>query len=268
MKLCFSTIGCPGWSWEEVFATSKDLGMQGIEVRGVRDQIYAPKAEAFLPENRAATMDALNRAGMMIPCLTSGSCLSGDEQAALAEARDYIDLASAIGTKYIRVMIESTPDSKGEVDIARARELYAQILDYAAPKGVYPLIETNGVLADSSVMARFIKEVGRDDAFVLWDIHHPYRFFGEKPEYTMKNLEGLIKHVHVKDSAMEGGKVAYRMVGYGDVPIFDALRALNSSGYDGFISLEWTKRWMPTLEEPGIVFPHFFYYMQYLKNQL
>ena len=37
MKLSLSTLGCPGWSWNEIFATAKDLGMNGIEVRGVAD---------------------------------------------------------------------------------------------------------------------------------------------------------------------------------------------------------------------------------------
>ena len=35
MKTAFSTLGCPGWSWDEIFATAKDLGLDGIEVRGV-----------------------------------------------------------------------------------------------------------------------------------------------------------------------------------------------------------------------------------------
>lgn len=40
MKLSLSTLGCPGWSWNEIFATAKDLGMNGIEVRGVANEMF------------------------------------------------------------------------------------------------------------------------------------------------------------------------------------------------------------------------------------
>ena len=35
MKLSFSTLGCPEWSWNEILATAKDMGFDGIEIRGV-----------------------------------------------------------------------------------------------------------------------------------------------------------------------------------------------------------------------------------------
>ncbi len=242
--------------------------MQGIEIRGIRDEIYAPKNTPFLPERRAETLETLARVNLTIPCLTSGANLSGDADAALREARAYIDLAQAIGTPYIRVMIEDTPNPDHPVDLGAAAALYQQMLDDAKDKNVCPLIETNGVLADSTQMLAFLKDVDRANAFVLWDVHHPFRFFGEAPAQTAAMLDGLIRHTHVKDSVMEGGKVVYRMIGYGDVPILDALRALHKRGYDGFVSLEWTKRWMPSLEEPGIVFSHFLHYMRYLETQI
>lgn len=35
MKISFSTLGCPRWSWREILATACDLGYGGVEVRGV-----------------------------------------------------------------------------------------------------------------------------------------------------------------------------------------------------------------------------------------
>ena len=35
MKLSFSTIGCPAYSWVDIYPMAKDLGFDGIEVRGV-----------------------------------------------------------------------------------------------------------------------------------------------------------------------------------------------------------------------------------------
>ena len=142
------------------------------------------------------------------------------------------------------------------------------MLDYAKDKDVFPLIETNGVLADTKVTAAFINSLNRNNAFVLWDIHHPYRVFKESAEVSAKNLEGLVKYTHVKDSVLQNGDVKYRMMGYGDVPVLDCLKQLNKTGYDSYISFEWVKRWQPDLSEPGIVFSHFVNYMNYLLKQL
>ena len=39
-------------------------------------------------------------------------------------------------------------------------------------------------------------------------------------------------------------------------PIF-AIKGLKSIGYDGYITLEWVKRWQPELAVPGIVFARY-----------
>ena len=56
MKLAFSTLGCPGWSWDEIYATAKDLGMAGIEIRGIENEMFAPKTKPFRKENIAQTV--------------------------------------------------------------------------------------------------------------------------------------------------------------------------------------------------------------------
>ncbi|MEF9852645.1 MAG: hypothetical protein RR787_01525 [Hydrogenoanaerobacterium sp.] len=66
MKIAFSTLGCPGWSWDEIFATAKDLGFDGIEIRGVGSEIYAPKIKQFLPQNLDNTMQRLKNGGLQI----------------------------------------------------------------------------------------------------------------------------------------------------------------------------------------------------------
>jgi fatty-acyl-CoA synthase len=34
MKLAFSTLGCPEWTWTEIYPMAYDLGYSGIEIRG------------------------------------------------------------------------------------------------------------------------------------------------------------------------------------------------------------------------------------------
>ena len=109
--------------------------------------------------------------------------------------------------------------------------------------------------------------VESDSVGALWDMHHPYRFAGESPEQTVQNLGAYIKYTHIKDSVMENGKVSYRLMGEGDLPVDAMMRALRSINYEGYVSLEWLKQYMPDLRNAGIVFPHFANFMaQYLAQ--
>ena len=72
----------------------------------------------------------------------------------------------------------------------------------------------------------------------------------------------------MKDSAEEDGKICYKMMGEGDLPIHEAMLALQSINYEGYISLEWVKRWASDLSDAGVVFPQFENYMnKYIKKQ-
>ena len=269
MKLAFSTLGCPNWQWKEIFATAKDLQIDGIEIRGIENEIYAPKVRVFDDANYKGTLQQLDDAGLVLTQLTSGATLGMPDSATAGrqEAMDYIDMAAKLGVPYIRVMISPQPGPE-PVDMEGARKLYQELCEYAKPKGVCVLVETNGVLADSRVMREFIADGDPDSSGVLWDIHHPYRFFNESPEFTFRHIGKYVKNTHVKDSVYKDGKISYRMMGYGDVPVFDALKILKAAEYHGFITLEWVKRWNKELQEPGIVFYHYVSYMKYLMEQI
>ncbi len=269
MKLAFSTLGCPDWSWDEIFATAKDMRIDGIEIRGVGKEMYAPHCKIFNRENAPATMERMAASGMEFSALTSGVTLGMPDSREKHEQEviDYIELAARLHIPYIRVMISPRPEPE-EINWEQAKALYVAWSKLAGEKGVCLLVETNGVLADSSKMSEFMEGVDPNSTGVLWDVHHPYRFFEESPYDTYEKIGKYVKYVHVKDSVMQNEKVAYRMMGYGDVPIFDSLKVLKEGGYDGFITLEWVKRWNQELQEPGIVFYHYANYMEYLVQQL
>ena len=41
----------------------------------------------------------------------------------------------------------------------------------------------------------------------------------------------------------------------GVVPLQEAYTALKHAGYDGYISLEWEKKWHPEIDEPEVALP-------------
>lgn len=262
MKTCFSTLGCPGWSFTEIISFASDIGFGGIEIRGVMDEMFVPAIDELSPDKIDATKQRIESLSLSIPCLTS-ACNLNDENV-IEAAKAYVDTASAIGAPYLRLLGDAGPAPSDGVRMKVLSFNLSEIADYAKSKGVMPLIETNGFFAKTRVLAALLGELGHDNIGVLWDIHHPYRFFGERPCYTVKHIGKYIKHVHVKDSVSDGKNVRYKMLGEGDVPVKDAIKELRAIGYEGFYSLEWVKRWDLSLEEPGIAFVQFKEYMDAL----
>ncbi len=258
MKLAFSTLGCPDFSWVDICSMAKDLGFRGIEVRGLGSEISAVRAQPFTEAQLPETVKKLSELRLEIPCLTSGCCLKFAENAEKnhAEIVQYIMLASKLGTPYIRILADLEPHTTGEVDDDVVLAALRRLVPVAEEKGVTLLLETNGVYADTARLCRLLDHAASDAVAALWDMHHPYRFAGEEPGKTVQNLGAYIKYVHIKDSVVEDGSIRYRMMGEGDLPVDDMMLALRSINYDGYISLEWVKRWADDLDDAGVVFPN------------
>ena len=66
-------------------------------------------------------------------------------------------------------------------------------------------------------------------------------------------------YAHIKDSVPfdRRGKDNYRytLLGEGDIPLREAMSCLRSGDYDGYLTVEWEKRWYPELAEPELAFP-------------
>ncbi len=263
MKLSFSTLACPDFSWTEIYSMAKDFGLNGIEVRGLGKDLSAVKARPFEKENALSTVKKLNELGLEVSCFSTGFSLKDkeNEEKNVAELKEYIDLAYTFSTPCIRVLGDLEPKPCGEVDDGYIVGVLRRVAPYAAEKNVTLVVETNGVFADTLRLRRLLDAVGSPAVAALWDVHHPYRYMGETPAQTVENLGGYIRHVHIKDSVVEDGKLRYVLMGEGDMPLEEAIGALKSIGYDGYISLEWVKRWANELCDAGIVVPQFANFM-------
>ena len=270
MKISFSTLACPDFSWADIYSMAKDLGFHGIEVRGLGDDIFAVNARPFTDAQLPKTVEKLNSLGLEIPCLASGCGLKfkEDYDRNISEITQYIVLAKKLGTPYIRVLGDLHPQPEGEVDDEFVVSTLKLLGTIAQGFGVCLLVETNGVYADTKRLRALLDKVGMPSVAALWDMHHPCRYAGESARQTVENLGSYIKYVHVKDSIVKDGKCEYRMMGEGDLPILEMLDALVGIGYDGYISLEWVKRWANELSDAGIVFPQFSHYMQNYMESL
>jgi fatty-acyl-CoA synthase len=269
MKIAFSTLGCPDFDWTDIYSMAKDLGFGGIEIRGLGNEIFAVKAQPFTESQLPQTIKKLSELRLEIPCLSSGCCLkfAGQAEQNYQEIMQYITLAVKLGTPYIRILADQRPQPDGEVDDAVVLAALRRLAPVAEEKHVTLLVETNGVYSDTNRLRELLDRVASDAVAALWDTHHPYRFAGETPGRTVQNLGAYIKYIHIKDSVIDNGALVYRMIGEGDLPIDDIMFALRSINYDGYVSLEWVKRWASDLSDAGIVFPHFANYMSRYTNK-
>ncbi len=267
MKIAFSTLCCPNYEWKDIFSMATDLGFNGIEVRHIKeDEASSP----FSTEKCEETALMLKKQRIEIPCLSTGGCLKFDSEWEdnKSEILNYISIASKLNTKYIRILgdLHAAPD--GDVDDSLIAARIKELIPAARESGIVLLIETNGVYADTQRLCNLLNEIADDNVAALWDIHHPYRFFGESAETTLTNLGAYIKHVHVKDSVLDAnGNVCYRIIGEGDIPLEDTMLALKSINYEGYVTLEWVKRWNSELTDAGVIFPKFVDFMEnYIGN--
>jgi len=264
VKIAFSTLACPDWTWPDIYSMAKDFRFDGIEIRGLGNEIFSVKAQPFTEKQLPATVEKLRSLNLEIPCLSSGACLKFKDKFDVAEneVKEYAKLAQKLDASYIRILADLNPGPEDEVDDDYIIEALKKLVPIAEEYNVTLLVETNGVYSDTARLAKVLAKVGSRKVAALWDMHHPYRYGGEAPETTVANLGEYIKYIQVKDSIMrEDGSVEYRIMGTGDIPVKEMIEALDTINYNGYISLEWVKRWARDLSDAGIVIPQFAEYM-------
>lgn len=264
MKIAFSTLGCPEWTWEDIYSMAKDIGFDGIELRGLGGEISSHKTKPFLLNEVENTKKKLTALQLQIPCISSSCCVKNEQfiQKTMAEGISSIDLASQIGTPFVRILGDLEPFETLPVDEVAVVRAIKELSDYAKSRNVTILIETNGVYANSKRMKELMQTINRVNVAVLWDIHHPARYMNETPSMTYQELKPWIRYIHVKDSIINNNRIQYKMMGEGDIPIKEVLDLLFKNNFEGYVSLEWVKRWSKDIEDAAIVFPHFVNYMQ------
>ena len=251
MNLSFSTRGWPDLSWEEMMETALSMGFSGIEVYNLpKFNPLLDRSGPFHKYQAAATVRQLREKGLKIPCFDT-SCDISSEEDCLQTLSTLMEVAHNTQVPYV-VCCALTEHEDVVFENLKA------LLPMAEKQDVTLLLKTSGIYADTGRLRKMMDEFACDQLAALWDVHHPYRDFGESGDTTIKNLGNYVRHVHLRDSNEDG---QYELIGEGTMPIDDMMRALSSVNYDGFISLEWKPEWMEDLQDREVIFPYFVNYM-------
>lgn len=258
--LAFTTLACPDWSWKQAVQKAVEYGYQGLELRGVEGEMDLTKAAPFTASQLAATKRELRDRNVAIPCLDT-SCRfdqAAEIDHSIDEGKRHIDLAGELGAPFIRVFGDRISDNTArDKIIEQVVKGLLTLAHYAEGTEVQVLLESHGDFARMENLLDVLRAVDHPHAGVLWDVHHPYRFFSEPLVDTYEKLKKRIRHVHLKNSVAVDGGVRYCLMSQGDVPVVEVLQLLADGGYDGWLSFEWEKRWHPEIEEPEVALPDF-----------
>ncbi|HAE52830.1 MAG TPA: AMP-dependent synthetase, partial [Ruminococcus sp.] len=161
MKISFSTLACPNFSWTDIYSMAKDLGFDGIEIRGLGNEIFSVKAQPFTEAQLPKTVAKLKSLGLEIPCLTSGACLKFKDkfEEVKNEITEYAKLAGKLNTSYIRILGDLNPAPNGDVDDEYVSECLKKLVPIAEEYNVTLLVETNGVYSDTARLAKLLESV-------------------------------------------------------------------------------------------------------------
>lgn len=257
MKLAFSTLGCPGWTLDQVTATASELGYEGVELRLLDGEVIPSK---LATDERRRVKEAFKAAGVAIACVdTSARFTAPDPLARRAQeddVRSYLDLASEWEAPIIRVFGGNLSDGVSEAQgVAYLSESLNALAPAAERAGVTIALETHDAFSAGRVVADVMQRVPSRHVAALWDTHHPYRM-GETPEQTWSYLGQRLMHTHVKDARRKAdGGWQLVLLGEGEVPVKEAVATWARHGYDGFVCVEWEKKWHPEIEDPEVAFP-------------
>src|SRR3954462_5828749 len=155
--IAFSTLGCPAWSWNNILDQADRLGYSAIELRGVAGEMDLPKVPELSGSRLADTKKDLAAIGVTVSDLGASAAMhetGAAREKAFDEGRRFIDLAHAMGVKYVRMFGNNiSPDEPRDPVFARVRAGFRPLAAHAKSAGVTVLMETHGDFVHSKDIA-------------------------------------------------------------------------------------------------------------------
>nr|WP_297284333.1 sugar phosphate isomerase/epimerase family protein [uncultured Agathobaculum sp.] len=269
-KIAGHTMGTPEYTVCEAIELMHRIGADGIEI--VVQDDYCSGLPCDCDENTLSEVkQCAEKNGIQIICLTPYNSYfnSLDEtvrQREIAAIKKVIGYCDYLGAKYIRIYggnLAAGDTEKLTERRAKLVESMRELGDAAAEKGVTLVIENhfNTMAVSAKESASLIEEIDHPAVRILYDQANLTFTENECYEEAIPVQQKYVKYIHVKDLVFKEGvafsssnvahpdeserNVYTRIVGEGVVPWPQILRAVKERGYDGWLSLEYERRWHP-----------------------
>jgi sugar phosphate isomerase/epimerase len=272
MKLCISTLACPGWDLQQIIDVCAANQIAGVDFRGLQNEIDVTKLPAFTGDGLDESLSRLRSRGNRDPLHEQRRCLGGAGRAVERHARRNSPHLRHLPAQRHALLARlrrrgAERDDPGEGRILAQRRL-RQLAKMTRPAKVLILIETHDHWITFEQVNELLADTDPEEVGVLWDTEHTWRK-GEPPETTVARHGERLRHVHVKDSTPPPAgekKSVPKLLGEGELPIGQFVKALTDAGYEGWYCLETEKRWHQAAPEPEVSIPQFAQYMRGLST--
>ena len=253
-RLAFSTLAFPGTTLARAASLGSEYGYQGIELRLIDGELIDPSMPASARTTVRQTVAAV---GLPIVAVDSSIRLTDEDPG--PEISRFLTLASEWECPLVRVFggtLSDDPQVRQDQIKAAAKVLEAA-LPLAERAGVAIGLETHDSFSSAAVVAEVLALVDSKWVGAVWDSHHPYRM-GETPQEVYDLIGQRVLLAQVKDARRAPERAdgwQLTLLGQGEVPVWEMLDLLDQGGYQGWISVEWEKRWHPEIEDPELALP-------------
>jgi L-ribulose-5-phosphate 3-epimerase len=270
MKIAGHTMGTPEYSVTEAIELFHNIGIDGAEIV-IQDNYHSGIPAACRKEDLDAALKAARIYNIEIPCLTPYNSRFNDldpdvRRSEIAAIYNVIDACEYVGAHYIRIYGGNLQagDTADYDDKKKYLVESMQILGHRAKeKDVTLVIENhfNTMCVSAKQSAAAISAIDHPNVRILYD--QANLTFTENEDYktAISIQQQYVSYMHVKDLVFKEGvafksdevshpkesdrNVITRIVGEGVVPWPEIIESVKSHGYDGWLSLEYERRWHP-----------------------
>jgi inosose dehydratase len=244
MKLGYSTWGMPKVPVAEALSHLEKLGFDGVELTVIPG--YTTELSKLDASERKRIRELLAQHDLILSAIAAHSSLLAKEPevhaANMARLKKAVDLAVELAQGDIMPAVNTTPGGspeEWETGCDLLVERMQELVEYAQSRMVTIAMEPHvGAAIDTpEKMLQLLALVGSPYLKVNFDISH-FDIVGLAIEDTVAALAPHTVHTHVKDQRGRVPNYEFLIPGEGDFNYVSYLKAMQTHGYDGFITVE------------------------------
>lgn len=270
-KIAGHTMGTPEYTVQEALELFHRIGLDGAEIV-VQDDYRCGIPTDCGEETLAALKETAQKLGIQIIALTpyNSKFNSLDEKVRLAEMegiRKVIGYAKYLGARYIRIyagnFAAGDQDPEGKM-LEKLVESMQVLGEEAKREGVVLVMENhfNTMTVSAAQSIEAARRIGHPNVGILYDQANLAFTLQEDYQTAIPLQMEKVAYVHVKDLQFKEGNLPFvsdqvshpkeeernvvtRIVGQGDLDWMGILQMMHDYGYEGWLSLEYERRWHP-----------------------
>ncbi|MCP1111158.1 sugar phosphate isomerase/epimerase family protein [Ohessyouella blattaphilus] len=269
-KIAGHTMGTPEYNIYEAIELMERIGADGIEIV-IQDGYQSGLPCNCSKEELEKVKQYADNHHVQIICLTPynsyfNSLDESQRRSEIEEIKRIIEYCVYFNAKYIRIyggnLVAGDTDHYEEKWEALVQSL-KELGEAAEDKGVTLVVENhfNTMTVSAKESAALMKDVNHPAVRILYD--QANLTFTEQEDYeeAIRIQQQYVGYIHVKDLVFQEGKpfassdvarpsddernVYTRIVGEGVIKWPEILKLIKKQGYEGWLSLEYERRWHP-----------------------